>query len=116
QHRLGDVVGVLQNVLVVGGRADGGDDALADAGDDRLLGGAADQALDVGPHRHAGLDLELDAILGDGIDGHPAQGGVGHVDDLGVHAGLDCVEDVAAGQVDRRRGLPGQVDVGLVGG
>ena len=26
------------------GRADGADDALADAGDDRLLGGAADQA------------------------------------------------------------------------
>ena len=44
EHGLGDVVGVLQHVLVVGGRADGGDDALADAGDDRLLGGAADEA------------------------------------------------------------------------
>ena len=37
EHRLGDAVGVLQHVHVVVGRADGADDAFADAGDDRLL-------------------------------------------------------------------------------
>ena len=42
--------------------------------------------------------------------------GVGHVDHLRVHAGLHGIEDIAAGQVDRGRGLPGEVDVGLVGG
>jgi hypothetical protein len=44
-HGLGDVVGVLEHMLVRLGRADGGDDALAHAGDDGLLGRAADEAL-----------------------------------------------------------------------
>src|SRR6185369_5271300 len=54
---LGDVVGVLQHGLVGLGRADGGDDALADAGDDGLFGGAADKAGEVGADGDAGLGL-----------------------------------------------------------
>lgn len=40
---LGDVVGVLEHRLVRLGRADGGDDALADAGDDGLFGRTTDE-------------------------------------------------------------------------
>ena len=40
--------------------------------------------------------------------------GSGHVDDLGVHAGLHGVEDVAAGQVDRGGGLPGRSMLALL--
>ena len=98
------------------GRADGLDDALADAGDDRLLGRPADQPLELGPHRHAGLGPELNAVAADGVEGLPALGRVGAVDDLRIDAGLDGVEDVAAGQVDGGGRLPRQVDAGLVGG
>ncbi len=57
EHGLRDHVGVGQHVGMVLGRADGLDDALADAGDDRLLGGPADQAVELGPHRDAGPGL-----------------------------------------------------------
>ena len=116
QHRLGDRVGVFQHVLVVLGRADGVDDAFADAGDDRFFGGPADQALDVGAHGDAGFDVKLNAVLGDAVDGWLAEVRIGHVDDLGIHAGLHGIENIAAGQVDRGGGLPGKIDVGLVGG
>ena len=59
---------------------------------------------------------KLDAVLADAVERGPALGGVGAVDDLGIDAGLDGVEDVAAGQVDGRRRPPGQVHAGLVGG
>jgi hypothetical protein len=75
---------VLQDELVRGGRADGGDDALADPGDDRLLGGPADRPVEVDPHRHAGLDPELDAVLGDPVDRRSSPGRVRAVDDAGV--------------------------------
>ena len=42
--------------------------------------------------------------------------GIGHVDDLGIHAGLHGIENIAAGQVDGGGGLPGQIDAGLAGG
>ena len=61
-------VGLLEHLHVGLGRADGVDDALADPGDDRLVGGAADQAVEVGAHGDLGLDLELDAVLGDAVD------------------------------------------------
>ena len=38
-----------------------------------LLGGAADEALDVRAHGDAGLHLELDAVLGDAVDGRAAE-------------------------------------------
>ena len=62
---------VGQHVGVVLGRADGLDDALADAGDDRLLGGPADEAVELGPHRDAGPGLELDAVLADAVEHRP---------------------------------------------
>src|SRR5690606_3099549 len=103
-------------IRVIDRRADGGDDALADTGDDRFLGGAADQSLDVRADGDLGLHLQLDAVLGDRVDGAAAHRGIGDVDDLRIHAGLDGVEDVAAGEVDRGGVFPRQVDVGLVGG
>ena len=83
------------------GGADRRDDAFADAGDDRLLGGPADQPGDVGPHRYAGFHLELDAVLGHAVDRNAPGRRVRGVDDLRIHAGMDGVDDVAAGQVDR---------------
>ena len=116
QHALGDRVGLLEHLLVRVGRADRVDDALADAGDDRLVGGPADQPVDVGPDGHLGLHLELDAVLGDAVDRLPALGRVGAVDDLGIDARLHGLEHVAAGQVDRGGPLVRQRDVGPVGG
>ncbi len=68
EHLLADLVGVLEHVLVAGRGADGADDALADAGDDGVLGGAADEAVEVGAHGHAGLDQQADAVLGHGVE------------------------------------------------
>ena len=116
QHRLRDQVGVGQHVGVVLGAADGLDDALADAGDDGLLGGPADQAVELGPHRHPRPGLELDAVLADAVERLLALGRVGAVDDLGIDADLDGLEHVAAGQVDGGGHAPGQVHAGLVGG
>jgi hypothetical protein len=89
---------------------------FADAGDDRFLGGSADQAFDVGAHGDAGFDFQLDAVLGHAVDAVAAHGGAGDVDHFRIHAGLHGIENVAAGQIDGGRGLPGQIDVGLVGG
>ena len=72
--------------------------------------------VDVRADGDAGLGLELDAVLGDGVDGGLPGGGVGAVDDLGIDGGLDGVEDVAAGQVDGGGRLARQLDVGAVGG
>src|SRR5436190_16117804 len=44
---LGNEVGVFQNILVTGGRADRADDAFADARDDGLLGGPAHKAVQI---------------------------------------------------------------------
>jgi hypothetical protein len=43
ENLLGDSVRVFQHLFVRVGRADGGDDAFADAGDDGFLGRAADE-------------------------------------------------------------------------
>jgi hypothetical protein len=107
----GDLVGVLEHLLVIDGGTDGRDDALTDASDDGLFGCAADEAGDVGTDRDAGLGLQLDAVLGDGVDGRAGAGLGGAVDDLGVHRGLHGVEDVAAGEVDGGRGVPRQFDL-----
>ena len=89
EHRLGDQVGILQHLLVRLGRADGAHDPLAHAGQDRLLARAADQPVDVGPHRHPRERQELDAVLGHGRH-------LGRGDDLGIDAHLHRLEDVAA--------------------
>ncbi len=71
QHALGDRVGLFEDLVVRVGRADRVDDPLADPRDDRLVGGAADQAVDVRPDGDLGLHLELDAVLGDAVDRLP---------------------------------------------
>src|SRR6185369_9044697 len=114
--RLGDLVGILQHGLVVVRGADGGDDALADAGDDGLLRGAADELAEIGAHGDAGLDLELDAVLGDGVDGGAGAALVGAVDDLRVHRGLHGVENVASGEINGGGGAPVDGDVRAAGG
>ena len=48
--------------------------------------------------------------------GLAARVGVGAVDHLGIDAGLDGVEHVAAGQVDGGGAVEIQVDVGPMGG
>ena len=105
-----------QHFAVRLGRAQGADDALADAGDDRLFGGPADQLLQVRPHRHPGLDLHLDAVLGDAVEGFAAGAPRGAVDHLGIDAGLHGLQHVAAGQVDGGRQLEIQFELGLAGG
>src|SRR5262249_12696369 len=85
-------------------------------GDDRLLGRTTDQPLQLGPHRHAGLGPQLDAVLADGIEELPALRGVRAVDDLRVNTGAHRIEDVATSQVDRGGRLPGHVNAGLVSG
>ena len=90
------------------GRADRRNDALADTRQHGLLAGAADQLLDVGAHRDAGLCDQLDAVLGHGGHGR-------RVDHLGVDRHLHGLEHVAARQVDGRRHLEIQHDVGLLG-
>ena len=58
--------------------------------------------VEVRPHRDAGLDLELDAVLGHGVERLAARARVGAVDHLRIDARLHGLEHVAAGQVDGR--------------
>ena len=104
EHRLGDRVGLFHHFQMRRGRADGGDDALADARQHRLLARAADELLDVGPHRHARERLHLDAVLGD-------PGDVGRLDDFGVDRHLHGFQHIAPGQVNRGGPLEGQGDL-----
>ena len=118
QHRLRNAIGIRQHVGMRFGRADGADDAFADAGDDRLFGRSADQLIQVRPHRDAGFDFELNAVLGHGVERfclpEPRARAVDH---FGIDARLHGFEHVAAGQVDGRGQLEIEVDrLGLVGG
>ena len=97
-------------------RADGRDDALADARDDRLVRRPADQPRDVRADRHARLGEHLDPVLRHGRDLGLARGGIGTVDHLGGHAGAHGVQEVAASEVDAGGGAEVQVDAGAVGG
>src|SRR5439155_26558027 len=92
------------------------DDTLADAGDDGLLGSTAHQTVELGAHGDAGPGLELNAVAADAVERRPPLGRIGAIDHLRVDAGLDGIEDVAAGEIDGRRNPPGQIDTGLVGG
>ena len=74
-------------------RADGRDDALADARNNRLLARAADQPLDVRAHRHARLGAQLDAVLRNRGDDR-------RFNDLRVDAHLHRLQNVAPCQVD----------------
>src|SRR5437588_11610345 len=96
------------------GRANRLNDALADAGDDGLLGGTADEPIELGAHRHAGTGLELNAVLADAIERGPALRRVGAVDDLRIHADTHSINDITAGDVDGRGRLPRQIHAGLV--
>ena len=82
-------------------RADAGNDAFADTGDDRRFAGAADEAVDIGPDRHAGPYFQLDAVLGDSRN-------KGRFNDLGVDAHLHGFQYVAAGQIDGAGPFKGQ--------
>jgi hypothetical protein len=106
----------LRDLFVGVARANGVDDALAHACDDRLVGRPAHEPVEVGPDRDLGLDFQLDAVLGHAVDRLASGTGVGTRNDLGIDAGLHGLEDVAAGQVDRRGPLVRQRDVGAVGG
>jgi len=61
-------VTVRANLQQLIGGANRAHDPFTDAGDDRLLRGPTDQLLQVGPHRHSRADLELNTVLGDGIE------------------------------------------------
>ena len=59
---------------------------------------------------------KLDAVLGDGAErGFAAAPGVRTIDDLGVHAGTNCIEDVTAGQIDGGRTIKVEVDPRALG-
>ena len=116
EHSLRDRVGLFEDLEVGLGRADGVDDPFADPGDDGLVGGTADQSVEVGADGHLGFHLELNAVLGDPVDRLAARRRVRAGDDLGIDAGLDGLEHIAARQVDRRGSLVRKRDIGAVGG
>ena len=91
--------GILEDFLVIDGRADGADDAFADARDDRRLARTADIAVEVRAHGDPRFDVELDAVLRDALEDR-------RLDHLRVDRGLQRFEDVAAGEVDRGGALP----------
>ena len=79
ERGLADALRVFQNVLVGVGGTDGGDDAFADARDDGFLGRASDEPVEVRADGDARLDLELDAVLGDAVNGGAAAACAGAV-------------------------------------
>ena len=65
----------------------------------------------------AGLDLQLDAVLGHGVERFAAAAAGRAVDHLGIDARLHGFQHVAAGQVDGRGQLEVEIDrLGLLGG
>ena len=90
-------------------RADGRDDAFADACDDGLFAGAADEAIDVGAHGDAAQSDELDAVFRD-------RGDFGRRNDFRIDAHLNGFEHVTSGEIDRSGLRERELDVGFVGG
>ena len=107
KHRLADVVRIREHIVVALRRADRRHDALADARDDRRLARAAHEPVDIRAHRHARLDLELDAVLCDRRDDRC-------LDDLRIDAHLHRLQDVAPREVDGRAALERQRDLRAV--
>ena len=61
-------------------------DAFADAGDDRLFSCAANEAIEMRPHRNTRFHFYADAILRDAINRCAAHGRIRRVNDLGINA------------------------------
>ena len=116
EHALGDRIGLFQYLQVRLGRADRIDDSFTHPGDDRFVGRPADQPVEVGPHRHFRLDLELNPVLGDPIDRVATRARIGAGDHLGIDARLHGLKHVAAGQVDGCGPLVRERNIGPVGG
>ena len=71
--------------------------------------------LQVGAHGHAGADLQLDAVFGDRAQRRLLRLlRVGAVDHFGVDARPHRFQHVATGQVDGRRAVEVEIDVGPV--
>ena len=120
KHNLGDGIRALEHELVGIGGTDGGHDALTDPGDDGLLFGTTDKAVEVGAHGHPGANLDLNAVLGNSVNGAAAGGGVGTVDDLGIdrsaHGFHHALARAFGCKVDCAGAVPVEHDAGLLGG
>ena len=113
EHRLRDQHRVGQHLFVRLARPDRRHNPLAHAGDDCLFGRPANQLIQIGAHGHPGSRPQLNSVFGHPVEcraGPPL--GVGAVNHLGVHAGLHGGVDIAAGQVDRRGGVPVEINLG----
>jgi len=95
--------------------ADGGHDRFADAGDDGFLGGAADEAIEIGTDGDARLAFELNTVLGHGVKGVSPLAFLGAIDDSGLDDREDGFQDVVSGEIDGRRAVEIQRDLRLVG-
>jgi hypothetical protein len=115
EHGLRNPVGHRHHVLVAFGRANGGDNSLPYAGDDRFFCGPSDKLCQVSAHSHPGTDAEFDPVLGDSAKSCLGGGRIGAIDNLGIDAGLDGVEHIAAGEVDGGGTVEVEVDIGAVG-
>ena len=120
QNGLGNAVGIFQHFFVGGGRADGADDAFADARDDRFLGGAADEAIEIRAHRDARLTLTPMPSLATPSMVVAPMDGIGRIDDFRIDAGADGFEDGLAGafggEVDGAGAIEVERDAGFVRG
>ena len=109
ENGLRNFVGAFQNVRVIFGTADGGDDTFADAGDNRGFTGAADEPVDIRADGNAGFDFEFDTVFSDG-------GNYRRLDNFRVDAHLNCFKNVAPCQIDSGGTLERQNDLRALAG
>src|SRR5207247_1130006 len=119
QDRFGNAVGMFEHVLVTGRRADGGDNAFADARDDRLFRRTTDETVQVRADGHARLGLYDDAVLGHTVDRDFARRGIRTINDFRVdrrfHRFEDGLAGLLSGEVNGASAVELEVDSGLAG-
>ena len=91
------------------GRADCRDDAFADARHDRRLARTSHVAVEIAAHRDARLDVQLNAVLRHALEDR-------RFDDLRIYRRLQCLQHVAAREIDRGRALPNERNLGALRG
>src|SRR6478752_403890 len=98
------------------GRANRAHDTFTHTGDDRFLGRTANELVEIGTDRDSRFYLELNAVLSDGIERRAFAVLRRAIDHTRINAGLDRLEDIAPGKVDRRCPFEVEVDdLGLAG-
>ena len=84
------------------GRTDRTDDAFTHTGNNGLFHRPTDEPLEIGAYGNSRLHFQLNPVFSNRIERLPSRIACGAVDHLRIDTGLDRLQNIATGEVNRR--------------